>query len=295
MLARITAHPEMHTSNENENIRRDGRRVWVHWANQAVRDDRGNVTEILCVGTDITERKKTQQALEAYHAELGQLSSQLVLAEEGARRQLAVALHDSVGQTLALAKIKLGSLGQMITESETKKMLAEIRNMFNEALRQTRTLSFDLSPPILYELGLGAAVEWLGEDFEERHDLRVYLQGTNQKYEISESVSILFFQSVRELLTNIVKHAEATEVRISFTENNGHLVIEIVDNGKGFDPGILNPQADGGKASLGLFSIHERMKNMGGIFEIQPLPEHGTMAKLSAPMWNHDRQQNKAG
>lgn len=279
MLTQITAHPERYEVNENENICKDGRRVWVHWTNRFIRDEQGDLDEIFCVGTDITEQKKAQQIAAAYQAELKVLFSKLTLVEERARHQLSVALHDTVGQTITLSKIKLGALGRMLTEEKPKAALAEIRKMFEEAVRQTRALSFELSPPILYELGCAAAVEWLGEDFGKRYGFRVNSTGTDQKYALSETVGVLFFQSARELFTNIVKHAQATEVNLSLAMIDGQMTMEVRDNGKGF-----NPDTVGGKNSMGLFSIRERMRHIGGTFEIQSGRKGGTIAKLSAPM-----------
>lgn len=283
MIQNVLTDPDSYASNENENICKDGRKVWVHWANQAIRDDNGNVVEVLCVGTDITEKKMAQLAVDAYQTELRNFSLRLTLSEEQARRKLAVVLHDTVGQTLALTKLKLGALGRMITGKKEKAALIEIREMFDEVISQVRTLSFELSPPILYELGLGAAIEWIGEKFGDRYGFQVTFKGTGQKYAIAEEIRILFFESTRELLTNIAKHAEAANVQISLTEDNGWLNIEIVDDGKGIDSSHCKTGI-AGETGFGLFSIRERMRQIGGTFKLQFRGEKGTAATLSAPM-----------
>lgn len=262
---------------------RHGRITPVLYNASLYRDEAGRVAGAVATARDISERKKAQQALELYQAELRSLSSMLTLAEERTRRQLAISLHDTVGQTLALLKLKLGALGALVAEDECKKALAEIRAMFDEAVMQIRTLSFELSPPILYELGLDAAIEWLGEDFAKRHGLKVTFNGDARESAIAESVSVLFFQSARELLTNTTKHAAATEVRISLKADNGRVYMKVVDNGRGMsedEPG----RAVNGKQSLGLFSIRERMKHIGGTFEIQSRIGRGTTAILTAPV-----------
>ena len=248
-----------------------------------IKDNSGKPVTIVLTVQDITEQKKAQEALEIYQDELRSLSSRLTLAEERARRQLAIALHDTVGQTLTLANLKLGSLGQLLKAKESQKALDEIREMFEEAVCQTRTLSFELSPPILYELGLGAAIEWLGEEFAKRYGFQVYFRGTTRKYAIAESVSVFLFQSARELLTNITKHAEATKVHILLKIDNGRIILKIVDNGKGMGR-KESEHAIGSKNSLGLFSIRERMKHIGGTFEIQSKRGHGTKVILAALM-----------
>lgn len=213
--------------------------------------------------------------------ELRSLSLRLALADEHARRQLAISLHDTVGQTLALGKIRLVALSEMLTAKEPKSTLAEIRGMFEEAVVQIRTLSFELSPPILYELGLGAAIEWLGESFAAKHGFQIEFEGTDRECAISESISILLFQSVRELLTNIVKHAESTRVSISLENCDHSVIMKINDNGKGIAANEMGAAMH--KNSLGLFSIRERMKQIGGSFEIQSKQNFGTMVTLTAP------------
>jgi PAS domain S-box-containing protein len=282
MVRDIMSIPEDHESIENENVCKNGTRVWVHWANRAVRDREGNLVEVLSVGTDITEKKKTQQAIQTYEAELRSLSSELTLSEERARRQLAGALHDTVGQTLALTKLKLGSLGRLVKGKEAKRRLTEIREMFEGSIHQIRTMSFELSSPILYELGLGDAIEWLGETLGKRYAFTVCFQGPEKPCTVTEAVKIFFFQVARELLINIAKHAEATKVNLSLVEANGWLIMQIVDDGKGINP----EDCKGGlskKNRFGLFSIRERTKHMGGTFEIQS-EEKGTIAIVSAPI-----------
>ncbi|MEI6970379.1 MAG: response regulator [bacterium] len=216
-------------------------------------------------------------------SELRSLASRITLAEERARRQLAMALHDTVGQSLALGKIKLGALRQMINGKEAQEILREIREMFEAAVEQTRTLSFELSPPILYELGLGAAMEWLGEDFSKRHGFTARLIGTDKEHQLEESMSVLFFQSARELLTNVAKHAGADDVEISLAAVDGYLIMKIVDNGKGMEA-MAFENAIATKNSLGLFSIRERMKQIGGSFSLKSAPGHGTTVVLTAPI-----------
>jgi len=219
--------------------------------------------------------------------DLRSLSSRLSLAEERARHQIAIALHDTVGQSLALAKIKLGALGQLLKEKEPRTVLASIREMFDEAVQQTRTLSFELSPPILYELGLDAAVEWLGEEFQKRNGIQIHFQNNGSEYRIPEPISILFFQSARELLANVAKHAMATNVEITLHNDGKSVMMRVADNGKGMDHGAWEDPT-GKKKSLGLFSIRERMRNINGTLEIQSHLEQGTMVILSAPILESD-------
>lgn len=247
-----------------------------------IRDPVGLPGTIVMTLNDVSDLKRAEQVLEAYQAELRALSFRLSLAEERARRDLAVALHDTVGQTLALSKIKLGALGQLVTTPEASRELAAIREMFEEAVRQTRTLSFELSPPILYELGLDAALEWLGEEFQKRHGFEFQFD-CEDKESIPESVSVLMFQAVRELLVNVGKHAKAKQVKVTSRMDGPQLCILVKDDGKGFDVEAAT-SASAKKASLGLFSIRERMRHIGGSFTVDTKPGSGTAATLRAPL-----------
>ncbi|HBA82816.1 MAG TPA: hypothetical protein DCZ95_01860 [Verrucomicrobia bacterium] len=260
-----------------------GHEVWIRDDGAVVLDEQGRPLFIQGVAMDVTEQKKAQLAIEAYQSELRSLSSSLTLAEERARRQLAEALHDSVGQVLALTLLKLGLLGQEISGKAAKATLAEIRSLFNDAIRQTRTLCFELSPPILYELGLEAAIEWLGEQFRRHHGFRFVFKGTTKPHSFDESLNVLLFQSVRELLMNVVKHSRATRVEVSSRLSDGHLILRIADNGKGFD--LRNGRDDRTRNnSIGLFSVRERMRHIGGTFDVESAPGCGAVVTLRAPV-----------
>jgi len=261
---------------------RDGRVTPVLYNASVYRDENGKVIGIFAAARDITERKRAEKDIADYQHELRSLSSRLSLAEESARRQLAVALHDTVGQTQALAQIKLDALGELLTDRKTRQAWTEIRGMFEGAVQQTRSLSFELSPPILYELGLDPALEWLGEEFQRRHGFKFHFDSAGDASAVDPSLRVLLFQSVRELLANIVKHAGATHVYIASRIADGHIVVSVRDNGKGF---VANGHMPAGKKnSLGLFSIRERMQYSGGLCTVVSAPGRGAAITLSAPV-----------
>lgn len=194
-----------------------------------------------------------------------------------------MALHDTVGQMLALSKIKLGALGQLLADKKAKQVVDELRATLDGALQQTRTLCCELSPPVLYEEGLDAALRWLGEGFQRRQACRFHFEVAGDKTKVSESLSILMFQSVRELLANVEKHAGASQVRVSSRCDDGRLRVSVKDDGRGFDCSApLQPV--GHKNSLGLFSIRERMRDIGGTLAFETMPGKGTTVTLSVPL-----------
>lgn len=214
--------------------------------------------------------------------ELRSLSSQLSLVEEQERKRLATALHDSVGQTLALSKLKLGELGRLLSGSKAQAELTEIRNVFEKGIQQLRSLTFELSPPILYELGLGAALEWLGEQFEQRHAVEFHFEPDGEIKNMDEVVSVLMFQSAREVLANVGKHARAQHVKATASMNDGRVCLVITDDGLGFDADAVRAHSYE-RHSFGLFSIRERMRHIGGTMGIESKPGKGTTVTLSAP------------
>jgi signal transduction histidine kinase len=158
----------------------------------------------------------------------------------------------------------------------------ELTRLVDRAITETRNFTFDLSPPVLYELGLGAALEWLAEQFRKEFALNVIVQCEERAGDTNQEMAVLLFNAGRELLHNAVKHAKATEVRVGCTESGGRLVLTVEDNGVGFNPTeridvhALDP-------GFGLFSIRTRLLYVGGEMNIISGPERGTRVELIAP------------
>ncbi len=233
---------------------------------------------ILAFFTNITERKKAEFAIETYQTQLRSLASELSLVEEQERRRIATGLHDHIGQTLAITKIKLGALGTRLNTEAEKEEIIFIRSLLDQTIDYTKTLTFQLSPPILYELGFEAAMEWLGEEVQKNHSLRFHFENDEAEKPLSENVSVLLFQAVRELVMNIIKHAEARMLKISVQREKQMILLLVADDGKGFNSMEINP------TSFGLFSVRERMNHLGGTFEIESSPGQGTTMVLKAPL-----------
>jgi signal transduction histidine kinase len=229
-----------------------------------------------------SERQRAEQELERSRIRLRALASELTLAEARERRRLASALHDEVGQGLALSRIKLGLLGHLLTTDDARAVFAELRDLFARMSQRIRTLTFELSPPVLYQLGLAAAVEWLAEKLEKEQTVRCRVECYSSLERVDETVSILMFQSVRELLANVAKHAQAKEVVITLTFGAGWVTLAVQDDGVGFDPHTVTALSHK-QDSFGLFSIGERMRYVNGTIEIDSAPGRGTRVTLSAP------------
>ena len=233
--------------------------------------------------TEIAERRQVEEQLLAHQGQLRSLASELILAEERERHHIATDLHDHIGQTLAVIQMKLDALHVSVASAGHGESLDEITALVDRMDEDIRSLTFELSPPVLYELGLAAGVEWLAEQFQAKHQLQIEVVDDRQPKPLGEDVRTLIFRAVRELLINVVKHARARAVRVSLRLEGEDLLAEVSDDGAGFDSSrhTVPKKSAGG---FGLFSIRERMRSIGGSFQIRSAPGHGTRALLIAPL-----------
>jgi len=170
-----------------------------------------------------------------YQVNLKRLNSELSITEERERRRIAEFLHDGISQILSLANLKLSSLQISDQNVKTHKTIFESIELINAAFSQTRSLTYDLSPPILYELGLIPALKWKLEQIENKYGISTILKSRVAKIEINSDVRILIFRIISELLSNMVKHANADKIEVNITIEQKILYISVVDNGKGFN------------------------------------------------------------
>jgi len=256
------------------------------WTLQPVRDAAGRVTGIVLCLMDVTEQEKGKRELESNQERLRSLAAQLSLVEERERRRIASDLHDGVGQALTVVGMKLGALKQQLAGCDGAETVDEIRRIVELVMRAARSLAFDLSPPVLYELGLEAALEWLAEQTEQRHGIPTDFRDDRRPKPLHEDMRILLYRAVRELLVNVAKHASASHARLSVGREDGWIRIEVWDDGVGFDVPRSTARDPGG--GFGLFSIRERLEHVGGRLEVVSRPGDGSRLVLLAPLADHD-------
>jgi signal transduction histidine kinase len=233
---------------------------------------------------EIEERKLSEKKLLEQQDKLRSLSSELLLTEERERRRIATELHDRIGQHLAVTKIKLGELRETLASNKSEaKVIDDIRRFIEKTIQDTRSLTFELSPPVLYELGLEAALAWLADQTLEKHRLRVEFKDDGQPKPLDNGCRVIAFQAARELLFNTVKHARAKNATISIRRDEEAIRIDIEDDGIGFDRSEMEASETGSRG-FGLFSIRERLSPIGGRLEIQSEPGRGTRASLVVPL-----------
>lgn len=241
---------------------------------------------MVAVVRDITERKNAEVMFRNYQKKLRLLSSELSLIEERERRRIAADLHDHIGQILAVSKMKLGALRESASSCPGDLIghLDEISNLIDQTIKYTRSLTFELSPPILYELGFEAALQWLGEETQEKHNIEVKVQNDGNSKPMSDETSIILYKAVQELLMNIVKHAQAHKATVSIRRVGDTVRISVEDDGVGFDVSETEPYGKFIGAGFGLFNIHERLQGIDGLLEIEPGTSHGTRVVIVAPL-----------
>ena len=244
--------------------------------------------EIVDVYDDITERKNAESKLLIYQEKLLSLASELSLVEERERRSIATDLHDQIGQTLSVIKMRCFALRHDLCSQDHVRQIDEIKEMVKQTIQDTRSLTFELSPPVLYELGLVAAIEWLAEEFQLKHNLKCTVESDKKPKPLSQDIEIVLFRSVRELLVNIVKHAQANKVKIIIRANKNNLRIRVTDDGIGFSPKMKATRTYKDQ-QFGLFNITERIRHLGGKFEVDSQSGKGTMVSLVAPLKASDK------
>ena len=224
-------------------------------------------------------RERTAELTERAN-QLRTLAGELTLAEQRERRHLAKLLHDHLQQLLVGAKFRVAVLRQA-ADPAVKQAAEEIQALLTESIEASRSLTAELSPPILHEGGLAAGLEWLADWMQEKHGLVVRLNAEEDLTAAAEDVSVLLFESVRELLFNVVKHAKVRSASVHLERLEGQMLrISVRDQGVGFDPDSLKFSREG----FGLFSIRERLSLVGGHLEIDSSPGHGAHLTLVAPL-----------
>jgi PAS domain S-box-containing protein len=218
--------------------------------------------------------RQSEQKLREYQEQLKRMAFEAAVVQERERRRFAVDLHDSIGQSLALARIKLTSV-RGNARGAPRTAIDEVVALLEQSIRDSRSLVFALSPPVLYDLGLEAAISWLIDDLRQKHGLVVELAVEGAALSLDETTAGVVFRAVRELLMNVLKHAQTMAARVSVHQGSERLEVIVEDEGVGFDPDET-PSAPRG--SFGLFSLREQISRVGGSLALTSARGGGTRA-----------------
>uniref|UniRef100_UPI00321635D4 ATP-binding response regulator n=1 Tax=uncultured Draconibacterium sp. TaxID=1573823 RepID=UPI00321635D4 len=238
--------------------------------------------------TELKAQINVALRIKGYQEQLKKLYSDITLVEERERRRIAENLHDSLGQTLSLAYMHLSAIDIENSNPVVKGKLDFVSKLLNKAIAESRTLTYDLSPPILYELGLAPAIKWKLERFEKENGIKTHFKTQTIDKQFKKQYNIFLYRIVGELLTNIKKHANATEVLVNLYFNNDTYYLTVEDNGVGIDKKKIKTAANGG---FGLLSITERIESISGLFTINS-NKKGTIARIEIPYTNDNKSNN---
>ena len=228
--------------------------------------------------------KNMIQEILTYQEDLRSLVMELSLAEQRERERIATQLHDTIGQNLFGCRFKLAALAESAPGSCFARELESIQSLVKQLVDDVSSFVFELSPPFLHELGLEAALKRLGDQISEQYDIPIVFHDDDPAPKpLEDNTRVLLFQSVRELLMNAVKHSKADTVTVRITRRKDDIRILVEDNGVGFDVSGSHAEANG-RRGFGLFSIRERLRHIGGQFEIDSSPGSGSRFALVAPL-----------
>jgi PAS domain S-box-containing protein len=263
-------------------------KLWLAFSSFPFFDKNGKYAGTRGICFDITQRKQAEIALlknmkqiQQYQKKLKKLNIEITLVEERERRKIAENLHDSLGQTLSLAYLKLSAIDNKEFQSETRMKIDEIYSLLSKAINESRNLTYDLSPPILYELGLIPTFKWRLDQIEKSHNIRTFLLEGKIYLQVRNEIAIFIYRIVNELLQNILKHARATKIVLEIAQIGNKYVIIVDDNGVGFDKEKQNGNNTDG---FGLMSIKERLESFKGHLYLKSEPGKGTKAKIEIPL-----------
>jgi PAS domain S-box-containing protein len=282
----------------------DGQYRWMRSFGRPRLTDAGELIGYVGATIDITDIREAQDQLQRWSQELEQavriktselvesqerlraLATEVSLAEQRERKRIATELHDHLQQMLVFCKLKLGQgKHRAAVLPGFADLIKQVDDVLTEALSYSRTLVAELCPPVLREFGLSAALKWLGEHMSQRQ-LRVSVDVGQDHVPVAEEQAVLVFQSVRELLMNVAKHAGTKHASVQMRRDASGISIEVRDTGAGFDLSVVQPQDGGQPLKFGLFSIRERMKAFGGRLDLVTAPGKGTSAVLMLPLEN---------
>lgn len=262
----------------------DGKRYWFQAVKVPQFDEKGNAIALVGIARDITDVKRTEQALRRSHEQLRALAARLQEVREEERASLARSIHDDLGHVLAALKMDLAGLSRIISRTaqvpraDLRERIGAMSDVLDNAVQFVRRTASQLRPPVLDDFGLEAALEWEVRQFVDRTGIACEFACSIQDMTMDREHSTNLFRICQELLTNVAQHASATEVKVILRNHESSLCLEVNDNGKG----ITDEQAFSSK-SVGILGVRERARILGGDLSISGLPGKGTTATVRIP------------
>jgi PAS domain S-box-containing protein len=295
------ARREGRVEDEGWRVRKDGSEFWALVVITALRDQSGQIVGFAKVTRDFTERMKAQQQLQESQRRLReseeslrQLSLRLLRAQDEERRRIARDLHDTLGQILTVLKMKLDSLSSTVVaaNSDDAKQLALAGQLTEEAVKEVRTISYLLYPPMLEELGLKSAIAWYLDGFAQRSGIKTSFTAASGFPRLAGDVELALFRVLQESLTNVHRHSGSAVADVELSLNDETAVLQVRDHGEGMRNGDLEQSLQDwtGAFGVGLRGMSERLREVGGKIELKSTP-HGTTVRATVPAGEKDRRE----
>ncbi len=267
--------------------------LWFEFSFIPQPDESGSLFSILCIGRDTTERiqyeidlKEIINKLRQQRKQLQRLTNEMVHIQEGERKKISLELHDDIGQAMTAINMMLESIRSDVTNEKTlENKVKNCQSLAGETANKIHRFSLELRPPELDDLGLISALKSHSRKFSDRSGIHVNIISDDLVEQLDTNIKIAFYRIFQEGLNNVAKHADASEINISFVKENGSLLFNIEDNGKGFDPLEMDKNIS---STLGLVGVGERVNALGGEFTVVSMPGKGTKLSIILPIKNVD-------
>lgn len=256
--------------------------VWLEFLTSPIYKNK-EIRYFVTSSRDVTQWVLAKKEIHQYQTSLQKLTTEITLIEEKQKKEIATNIHDHLSQSLVISKMRINELKKKPQLKLINQDLQFIETHISEALENSRKITLELSPPILYQLGIIDAINWLLEDIETTHKIECKLSSNTTFIKLGDGKSILLFRSIQEVITNSIKYASASLITLNFNKSKHELTILITDNGVGFDTSILNHYHHSG-SGFGLFTVQERIRNIQGKFTITSKIGIGTTVQFFIPL-----------
>jgi len=286
------AEKEGRFEDEGWRLRKDGSRFWANVIITALRDKSGKLVGFGKVTRDFTERMQSKEAIAKSERTLRELSLHLLSTQDEERKRIGRDLHDSLGQFLAMLKLTLEAVRSnlRVKPDLAAEDIATCIRLTDDSIKEVRTVSYLLYPPMLEEMGLKSAIPWYLDGFSSRSGIKATFRAEEPFYRLSPEAEVAMFRVLQESLTNVHRHSGSETAEVRLLTENGNAALEIEDHGKGFDQNLLEQIGEDwtGALGVGVRGMNERMRQLKGKLEIIP-KQVGTLVRATIPL-THRRQ-----
>ena len=264
-------------------LHKEGHFVWLEFLTSPVYKNK-KISYYVSSARNITRWVLAKQEIQEYQTSLQEMTVEITLIEEEQKKEIASNIHDHLSQSLVISKMRINQLKKNPQLKMIEDDLKFIEEHISEALDNSRKITYELSPPVLYQLGIIDALNWLLEKVEENHKIGYRINSNLSSLKLDDAKSILLYRSIQEIINNTIKYANATLITLDINKNNLGLDILMTDNGVGFDTSVLNNHRNHTGSGFGLFTVQERIRNIQGKFTIVSKVNTGTTVKFFIPL-----------